>query len=522
MEPTRKDASIVRKRLDELSIEQKRLLTSPYGFGKYYLGLPISDTAPSVKVGECRDGTTGELYYEVNATDAQRRALELIDASQKTSVRTGNGCGKTSIIIPSAVLWFMALHPRAKVVITSGVERQVRGQVFPALRGCERSLGGWDFTDTQITAPNGSVAVGFSTNEGGRFEGWHGNKDPFYDLMQHDGPLMVVVDEAKSIKQTIYDAIDRCTIQKLVLASSCGGSSGEFYASHTKNAKYWGTAKIAAADCPYVDHKKNAELIARRGIADALVRSKVFAEFMEGAEGACIQRPWVERTIANPPAFQPGSTWYHCDFAAGGDENTIAERQGNRVRLVAAWREKDTMRGCGQFIDHFRKLGLGQDAVARMVSGDEGGLGKVMLDRLKEIGWQLQRRNNGSAANDDTIYKNRGAEVWFEAAKKFEFGRVILDGADDVTISQLTERQGFTPSNGKREIETKEDMRARGIDSPDRADAIVETLWDGPSTQAQQFMGRATDEGERLDALLRAVNGGGFVEIPELEGANAG
>ena len=506
-----------RKRLEDLSQAEKALLASFYGFGKFYLGLPISDAPERKKVAECRDLVTGDVLYEVHDTDAQKRALDSIDAHKKVTVRTCNGAGKTTMLIPTAVLGFMTFYPRSKVVITSGVERQVRGQVFPALRACERVLGGWDFTDTQITAPNGSVAVGFSTNEGGRFEGWHGNKDQFYDLARHDGPLMIVVDEAKSVKQSIFDAIERCTIQKLILTSSCGGSSGEFYASHTKNARFWQTHRIAAGDCPHVDHQKNAELIARRGLQDPLVRSKVFAEFMEGAEGACINRAWVERCIAQPCSYVPGSRAIFCDFAAGGDENVIAERQGNRVRIVAAWREKDTMRACGQFIDHFRRLGLTPQTITNIATGDEGGLGKVMLDRLREIGWVLQRQNNGSAARDNTAYENRSAELWFEAALKFDKGTVILE-ADDVTVAQLSERQGYTPSDGRRWVESKEDMRKRGLDSPDRADAIVGALAEPPQVEAVSFM----DGRNRSMGLLAQMLEEQGVGDLELAGANAG
>jgi phage terminase large subunit len=515
---TRAAVQTTRKRLDELSTAEKALLGSFYGFGRYFLGLPISDAATPRVTGACRDLSTGDVLYEVRETDAQKRVLDSIDAHKKVTARTCNGAGKTTMIIPTAVLGFMTFYPRSKVVITSGVERQVRSQVFPALKANERVLAGWDFTDTQIVAPNGSVAVGFSTNDGGRFEGWHGNKDPFYDLTRHDGPLMIVVDEAKSVKPQIFDAIERCTIQKLLLASSCGGSTGHFYASHTKEAQYWKTHRIAASDCPHVDHQKNAELIARRGKDDPLVRSKIFAEFMEGAEGVVIQRGWVERCLdSGGQAYQPGTRRIFCDFAAGGDENVIAEAQGNRVRIVAAWREKDTMRACGQFIDHFRKLGLTPDSVARVATGDEGGLGKVMLDRLREIGWALMRQNNGAAARDKSAYKNRGAELWFEAARKFEQGRVILE-TDDIAVAQLTERQGYTPSDGRREVESKEDMRARGLDSPDRADAIVGALAEPMATEPVSFMdGRNRSMG--LLAQMLEEQGG---ELPEMAGANAG
>lgn len=473
-------------KLNDLSSEQKAVLTTPYGFGRYLLGIPIADTATPKVVAECRD--ENQLYYKVQANDRQKQVVQAMEPhGARVSVRTCNGAGKTTVIIPTLVLWHMALHPQSKVVITSGVERQVRGQLFPALRAHSGRLPGWEFTDNQITAPNGSVAIGFSTNDGGRFEGWHGNVNPLYD-QRTSGPLMIVVDEAKSIAPTIFDAIDRCTYQRLLFASSCGGSTGKFYRSQTSEAKFYKTYQIASEHCPHADHAKNAALIAMRGIADPLVRSKVFAEFMEGAEGTIIKAAWITSMRNNPPAAMDGEQRVFCDFAAGGDENVIAYRRGNRARVVAAWREKDTMKGCGQFIDHFRKMGITPARCPEIVAGDAGGLGKVMLDRLAELGWVLERVNNGGRARDKA-YANIAAETWYEGAKAIEQGRVVIDDLDDTTIAQLTERTGYTNSAGVLHVEAKEDMKSRGIDSPDRADALLGAMKESRPCDPIPFVG---------------------------------
>jgi hypothetical protein len=434
------------------------------------LGLPVYDDPSGVIVGEVADekGT----YYQIRKDDWQKRALNALERhGGKTSVRTANGAGKTSVIIPGAVFWFMTMFPRAKVVITSGVDRQVREQIFPSLRACAPRLEGWTFSDTSIDAPNGSHAVGFTTKEGGYFEGWHGNKDQLYKLFEHDGPLLIVVDEAKSVIQDIFDAIDRCTYQHLLYASSCGAGEGEFHASHTKNARFFQTVHAPAAVCPHADHAKNLELIQKRGLGDPLVRSKVFAEFMTDAEGSIVSRSWIDRALQSPPRFQGEDENYFCDFAAGGDENVLAARRGNRVRIVEAWRDKDTMAACGRFILLFRRLGLTPER-AYLIGGDNSGLGKPVIDRMHELGWQIRRENNGEAAQDSDAYMNYGAETWWEGGKQLSKNEVILEGIDEATIGQMCARKGKVPSSGKLGVESKEDMKKRGVESPDRADAV--------------------------------------------------
>lgn len=488
----------------ELTAEQRALLTTPYGFGKFILGLPIYDAPERRKVGECRDETG--CHYEIHDNDGQRRVLDsLNEPNAKVAARTANGAGKTTVIIPAAALWFMTVFTRAKVVITSGVDRQVREQLFPALRACQRRLGGWTFHDASIEAPNGSKCVGFSTREGGHFEGWHGNRDALYDLLRHDGPLMIIVDEAKSVEPQIYDAIERCTFQRLLLASSCGAALGTFHDAFNKNARYFKTHRIAAGDCPHADHAKNLELIQRRGINDPLVQSKVFAEFAGAAEGALIRLEWIGRCRESVRRFEDGPARYFCDFAAGGDENVLAEVRGNRARIVAAWREADTMRACGEFIRLFRACGLSPSDVAEGVRGDNGGGGHVMIDRLHELGWRVQRDNAGERAESD-VYFNRSAETWGEGAKTIERGEIILPD-DDVLTAQLTSRKTLPRSDGRVQLESKEQMRKRGVGSPDRADAVLGALRAPRVTRPLQFAGQGTD-GSLLERMLEEIGAG--------------
>ena len=94
---------------------------------------------------------------------------------------------------------------------------------------------------------------------------------------------------------------------------------------------------------------------------------------------------------------------------------------------------------------------------------------------MAEAGWSVHRVNNGSRANDSRHYGNRGAEMWYEAARMIEKAEVRLP-EDDTLVEQLTTRLGKTSSAGKLMLERKEDMRSRGLSSPDRGDALVGCL----------------------------------------------
>jgi hypothetical protein len=386
------------------------------------------------------------------------------------AVKAANGAGKTERVAAPVALWHASVFPRSLTICTAGVFRQVKEQFFSAVRSHGHKFRGWQFNDCEVVTHHGSRILGFSTDEPGRFEGWHNEN------------LLVIADEAKTIPDAIFEAIERCQPTRLLLLSSPGGCSGFFYSAFNARRKFFRQHTIAADLCPHISPKWIAEQIEKYGEQHPLVRSMIFAEFMSmGEDGAVIPLAFVERCLASPPAFNGKSdAWAFCDFAAGGDENVLAVRRGNRVELVACWREKDTMRAVGRFIRHFQE----QKLQAQEISADEGGLGIVMCDRLAENGWPVNRVNNGSTADKSDAYANKGAEIWFEGRTQVERQRVILPD-DKELVAQLTSRLGWPNSRGKLELESKQAMRARGLGSPDRADAVLGAMM--PPAQSGGF-----------------------------------
>lgn len=374
------------------------------------------------------------------------------------AVKAANGAGKTECIAAPVALWHASVFPRSLTIVTAGVFRQVKEQFFSAVRKHSHKFKGWTFNDCEAVTHHGSRIIGFSTDEPGRFEGWHAEN------------LLVIADEAKSIPDSIFEAVERCQPTRLLLLSSPGGCSGFFFEAFNSRRKFFRQHTVTASQCPHISPKWIAEQVEKYGDQHPLVRSMIFAEFMSfGEDGAVIPLAFVERCLANPPALiKTADVSAFCDFAAGGDENVLAMRRSNKVEIVAAWREKDTMRAVGKFIQLFREHKLQSDEI----SADEGGLGLVMCDRLAENGWHVRRVNNGATADKAEAYANRGAEIWFEGRTMIERGQIILPN-DAQLIAQLTSRLGWPNSKGKLELESKQAMRGRGLGSPDRADAVL-------------------------------------------------
>ena len=84
----------------------------------------------------------------------------------------------------------------------------------------------------------------------------------------------------------------------------------------------------------------------------------------------------------------------------------------------------------------------------------------------------------GARPGDETRFVNRAAEIWSGLRRRIVNREIVLIN-DPTLISQLTSRKTSLDSRGRLKLETKEEMRNRGLKSPDRADAVVAAFADG-------------------------------------------
>lgn len=185
------------------------------------------------------------------------------------SLATPNGSGKSSVCIPTLVLGWLWFYPRGKVVFTTADGKQLDGQVMPAINAHRSKFPQWRWVEREVTTNTGGMFVAFTTDEPGRAEGWH----KFNDL---DGPLLIICDEAKTIPEPIFEAIDRCTYNAILLASSPGRMSGRFYDSQFGRKDFY-RISVGLKDCPHITQDKIDRLNAQYGV-DGLTPNQAFLD----------------------------------------------------------------------------------------------------------------------------------------------------------------------------------------------------------------------------------------------------
>jgi phage terminase large subunit len=407
----------------------------------------------------------------------------------RIAVRTPNGSGKSSIVIPLAICRWLDRYPKSKVVLTSADSRQLDSQLMRALFEYRSPhLVHWEFLQREIRTAQGGQLIAFTTDEPARVEGHHGTKG---------APLLMIVDEAKSIPAEIFQAIDRCGYAVLLLISSPGLRSGTFFDCFSLNRQNHICFEISLEQCPHIAPEKIADMLETYGENHPLVRSSIYGEFMDLAEGESFIVPFepLRKMIANPPGARISRHEYaaFCDFAQGRDENVLAIRSGNKLMDLIGWHDTNAISIVGRFLMEFRKAGLR----AEQIWGDSGGLGLPMCDMLRDAGWPINRFSFGAKPTDEDHYVSRGAEVWHSFAQRIARGELVLLN-DPTLVSQLTSRKSTLDARGRLGIEKKDDMAARGVKSPDRADAVIGAFSHGVMNFAA-YVGRKTDPWEKLD-----------------------
>ena len=173
-----------------------------------------------------------------------------------------------------------------------------------------------------------------------------------------------------------------------------------------------------------------------------------------------------------------------CDPAGDGvndaDRTAIAFRRGRVCFRVESHNGLNTMQIAGKLAEYNR------DMQPDMIFVDKGGLGAGVFDRLTELGINVMGVNNATRANDAERYDNKRAEMWWTMKEWFDDQPCRIPN-NSALISDLTSPQPKVSSNGRKLLEKKDDMKRRGVRSPDFGDALSLTFAEPVSHKVEPF-----------------------------------
>ncbi len=474
-----------------------------------YAGMPVKWTEE--KMGE-------------HVTRDQRAIMQSVVEHRYTAVPSCHDVGK-SWTGSRLVGWWLDTHPpgEAFVVTTAPTSAQVSAILWREIGKAHRKgeLPGYITGDNQWKLGHKNGASELVA---------YGRKPADYDatgfLGIHARYVLIIIDEASGIPRVLYDAVDALATNEhaRVLAIGNPDDPSSHFRTICKPGSGWNVIRIDALRSPRftVDEVRQhpvlmqymiqqgipptdeeipealkdllvsptwvAERIKRWGTTSPIFTSKVRGQFPDVTTDTLINPHWVALAVTRELEPSITAAKLGVDVARYGSDHSIAMmRQGGHCRVVADIPSGPTTELAGLVIKlGYEHAALG--AIEPIACVDDVGVGGGVTDILREQGYPVVPIIGGASAaqllkTGKPRFVNKRSELWWNMREAFagksgagEDGWLDIDPFDDELQAQLSNVKYRINSQGQIAVESKDEMKARGLPSPDRADALAYAL----------------------------------------------
>jgi hypothetical protein len=406
----------------------------------------------------------------------QREFLEALARNErKMSVKSGHGTGK-STTASWAMLWFLLLRYPVKVVVTAPTSSQLFDAMFAELKRwinelpkeLQELLNVKSDRVELLRAP----AEAFISCRTARAE------TPEALAGVHSDNVLLIVDEASGVPEQVFEAAAGSMSghnATTLMLSNPTRSSGTFFESHNRMANSWWTRTWSCEDSPLVSDEFVDEMRLRYGEESNAFRVRVLGQFPLSDDNTIIPFHLVEAAQHRDVvvADETEIVWGVDVARFGSDATALCKRQGPVVTELRSWRGLDLMQTTGRVVAEYEALPPSKRPTEILV--DSIGVGSGVVDRLRELDLPVRGINVAESPSMGDTYMNLRSELWFKCKAWLEDRSCKLPKDDQLQAELTAIRYSFT-SSGKMKAESKDEMRRRGVGSPDLADALCLTM----------------------------------------------
>jgi hypothetical protein len=438
----------------------------------------VSEQNPFVKfAARYFDDPVGFAEHVLGMTPDPWQA-ELLDAiaagERKISVVSGHGVGK-STALAIAANWYMATRAPCKIVCTAPSSPQLFDALFAEIKALVTRLPVALQALLEVKAERiehkGAPTECFITARTSRAE----NPEALQGI--HSEWVMLICDEASGIPDPVFEAGAGSMSGHnavTILTGNPTRTSGFFYDTQTRLKNSWWTRKVSCLTSGRVSAEFVQDMKERYGEDSNAYRVRVLGEFPRRDDDTLIPLDLVEAACERDIALD--GVWpqiWGLDVARfGTDSSALCKRKGKVVlEPVRQWKNLDLMQLVGLIKNEYdlsteKPLEIMVDVI---------GVGAGVVDRLRELKLPVRGINVGESPSLGDQHLNLRSELWWKAKAWLESRDCKLP-VDDRLKNELTVPKYFFTANGKMKLESKDDMKRRGLRSPDCADAFVLTF----------------------------------------------
>ena len=449
----------------------------------------------------------------------QKEILESLVANKKTAVKSSHSAGK-SVIAAVAACWWVSTRPNSMVRSTAPTSYQVHEILWEYIRKFHAQYGliGEVNLKDEWKRPlyGATVLVGSGKKPSDT------NIHAFQGIHREDG-VLTLIDEGCGVPQTLYTAADAISTgrdDRVLAIGNPDDPDTEFGRIFLQPTGQWNLLTISAYDTPNFTGEPVTDAI-RKGLIQrewveqrkeewgedsSRFKSKILAEFPDQSDDAFFKQAVIDKaydTEITGELDMPGC--FGIDVASSGnDYSVVALNRGGKIRIIDSWNHGDIVTS----IDRIHALSL-QNGITELRI-DAVGYGEAVVQQIMKderfIGYTIISVKGSYSAQDKAAHLNARAEQYDNLRKKMLQGKIDLDRADTKISDQLLAIKGFLTARSQIQIESKEDMRARGVKSPDELDAIVYAAADF-SHLFKDTLPTGTKVFQELDDILAGSDG---------------
>lgn len=458
----------------------------------------------------------------------------------RIAVASGHGIGKSAEmgIVGS---WALDCFDDARVVMTANTEQQVVTKTSPEVAKWRKlSFTGrfWDVSTMSIKAKDSpdSWRLDFVT--------WSKtNTEAFAGLHNKGKIIVLMMDEGSGIDDKVWEVAegaltDENTVIIWLVFGNPTKNTGRFRECFGKYRHLWTTKQIDSRDVEGTNKEYLQSIVDTYGMDSDITKVRVLGQFPSASSmqfiGTVLAQEAQERVIPPGAIIDSSPVIFGLDHARYGDDTTVlAIRQGRdaKSRPWKQWKNATAMEIAGD-INQSMRLWM-PDAVFIDAGGPNAG---GVIDRLRQLNPEFEgiyeiafgSRTPGMTArfNDQqrvNVY-NKRAQMWQNLKSWLVHGSVpdeqqLYDDLIGPEYSYMADNEII--------LEKKEHMKARGLASPDWADALVLTFAEEvaprtlPSHLDPKNYGIKDEEYDRykeLPGFEAHQKGGDFDRYKEIDG----
>jgi hypothetical protein len=390
----------------------------------------------------------------------------------REAVASGHGIGK-SALVSWIILWGMTTHEDTRGVVTANTDGQLKSKTWAELSTWYQRFICKDLFVLTATSMFSSQPGHEKTWRIDAIPWSERNTEAFAGLHNHGKRILIIFDEASAIIDKIWEVTegamsDKDTEKLWIAFGNPTRTNGRFYDCFHKFRKYWKTRQIDSRTVEISDKKQIADWQEAWGEDSDFFKVRVRGVFPSASDNQFISQKIVDDAktrIPVPETYKRLPVIIGVDPAwTGADTLEIVMRQGPYYKHLLTLQKNDndihTAGMLARFEDEYN---------ASAVFIDQGyGQGIYSAGQVMGRNWQLISFA-GKPMSD--IYANKRAEMWAEMKKWLQNDGIIED--DQQLIDDLTGPEAFVNTRGKLQLESKDDMKRRGLQSPNKGDALA-------------------------------------------------